>query len=240
MKIDVALSFRLIRPEIIQQSYCIVIDIFRATSTMCVAFANGCKEIRPVSTIEECYNTKKDGYILVGEREGLDIEGFDYNNSPTTLSSVNLTEKKICMTTMNGTLAINAVSQSKGIVIGSFLNISSVLSHIQENSFESVVCVCGGNNGGWNMCGADTLFAGAIVNRVRDFGYSLATDNAMIAENFYQQNKDDKARFIEQSSFKKQFSNSKLHLKDAEFCLQEDLYSCLPIWDGQKLKVSVK
>ena len=53
MKIDVALSFRLLRPEIIQQSYCIVIDIFRATSTMCVAFANGCKEIKPVSTIEE-------------------------------------------------------------------------------------------------------------------------------------------------------------------------------------------
>ena len=136
---------------------------------------------------------------------------------------------------MNGTLAINAVSQSKGIVIGSFLNISSILNHIQENSFDSVVCVCGGNSGGWNLCGADTLFAGAIVNRVRDFGYSLAKDNAKVAESFYLNYKDKKEHFIETSDFKKQFSTSTLHLRDAEFCLQEDLYSCLPVFDGQKL-----
>ena len=50
----------------------VVIDVLRASSTMIAALHNGCKEIIPVTEIEEAVNMSKnydkDSFLLCGER----------------------------------------------------------------------------------------------------------------------------------------------------------------------------
>ena len=52
-KIDVCISPELLHLYNIENSIVVVVDIFRATSCMTTAFANGVEAIIPVSTIED-------------------------------------------------------------------------------------------------------------------------------------------------------------------------------------------
>jgi 2-phosphosulfolactate phosphatase len=238
MKINVIPSFRLLQPERVKDGVCVVIDIFRATSTICVALHAGCTEVKPVATIAACRDHRKDGYLLVGERDGDDIAEFDFNNSPRALKQQNLAGKKICLTTTNGTLAIDSVSHAHEVIIGSFLNISTVIEYLIAHRAETITCVCSGRNSGYDLCGGDILFAGALITRLKAFGYQPAQDNALIAEHFYEKFADNRQLFFEGSDFKRRAAHNDALLKDGEFCLQEDYCKVLPILTADKLLIS--
>src|SRR4051812_36485939 len=65
----------------------IVIDLLRATTTICCALAAGANEVIPFRTIEETLAAAEKGgrdrVVLGGERGGRRIEGFDLGNSPS-------------------------------------------------------------------------------------------------------------------------------------------------------------
>jgi 2-phosphosulfolactate phosphatase len=62
----------------------VVIDIFRATSSICYGIGNGAEAIVPVAEVEEClaYHEKHPDYLLAAERNGEVVAGFDFGNSP--------------------------------------------------------------------------------------------------------------------------------------------------------------
>src|SRR5580765_7771057 len=80
-RIDVCFSPALFSLSDASQSIVVVIDILRASSSICVAFEHGVKSIVPVSTIEEALTYKSKGYLLGAERHGEMLEGFDLGNS---------------------------------------------------------------------------------------------------------------------------------------------------------------
>ena len=86
----------------------IIIDVFRAFSLEAYLFAQGCKEVRAVYDKEQAYAFKKEHpeYILIGERQGKILPGFDYGNAPSSITGKDFSDKTVIHTTTNGTLGI--------------------------------------------------------------------------------------------------------------------------------------
>ena len=81
-KIEVCLSPALLHLHDIRQTTVVVIDIFRASTSICYGIENGAKAIIPVATIEDCLSYPKAKYLHAAERDGKIVDGFDFGNSP--------------------------------------------------------------------------------------------------------------------------------------------------------------
>src|SRR5215213_1857342 len=88
-------------------SIVVVIDILRATSSICVALEHGAERIVPVAGVEEAKSYREKGFVIAAERNGEMIEGFDFGNSPFSFMGENVKGKSIAFSTTNGTQAIN-------------------------------------------------------------------------------------------------------------------------------------
>jgi len=202
----------------------VVVDILRATSCMTTAFAFGIKSITPFAKLEDCLAMKEKGYVTAGERDGKKVDGFDLGNSPFEYMEEKLKGKKIAFTTTNGTVAIAKSVGAREIVIGSFLNLSAITGYL-SNSDNNVLVVCAGWKGRVNL--EDTLFAGALVDRLSDHT-EPDCDAPLAAQHLYQQAKDDLNEFLKDSSHVKRLAKLNIH-KDIRFCLTPDQYSVVPV-----------
>lgn len=121
----------------------IIIDVFRAFSTEAYLFANGAEKIIPLLTTEEAFALKKEHpeYVLMGERGGLKVEGFDYGNSPTEILDIDFSGKTIIHTTSNGTRGLMNAVNADEILAGSFVMANSIVKHIKQHGFETISLV---------------------------------------------------------------------------------------------------
>lgn len=138
----------------------VIIDVFRAFSLECYLFDMGIKEIRPVGTIEEAFELKKNlkDSVLIGERHGKKCEGFDYGNSPSSILAENVKGKRIIHTTSAGTQGIVNAKGASEIITGSLVNAKAVAEYIKSRQPEKVSLVCMGN-GGVRQAAEDELCA---------------------------------------------------------------------------------
>src|SRR5476651_1169171 len=123
----------------------VVIDIFRATSSICYGIENGAEAIIPVSQVEECaaYIEKGPDYLLAAERDGKVVERFDYGNSPFSYTKEKVSGKTVQLTTTNGTHALHLSRAAKKIVAGSFLNLTALCNWL-KTQHEDILLVCAG------------------------------------------------------------------------------------------------
>src|SRR6056297_2516169 len=114
----------------------VIIDVFRAFSTTCYAYEKDAAKIIPVGNIEKAYQLKKENpeFILMGEREEKKPTGFDFGNSPSLLSSANLSGKAIVHTTSSGTQGIEAALRADEVITGSFVNASAIVQYIRNQN----------------------------------------------------------------------------------------------------------
>src|ERR1700754_471578 len=164
-RLDVCLSPALIPLYKVEDYIVVVIDIFRATSSICYGIENGAEAIIPVSQVEECsaYREKGLDYLLAAERDGKVVDGFDFGNSPFSYTREKVGGKTVVLTTTNGTHALHQSIRAKRIVIGSFLNLTALCNWLAAQP-EDVVLVCAGWKNNFNL--EDTLFAGAVADRL--------------------------------------------------------------------------
>ena len=210
----------------------VVVDILRATSCMVTAFAHGVESITPFADLSACQAMKAKGYITSGERDGKKVDGFDRGNSPFEYMGDDTRDKKIAFTTTNGTQAIEKALGAKKIVIGSFLNLSSVVKYLLFGD-NSILIVCAGWKGKVNL--EDTLFAGAIMEKLRNH-IEPDCDAPLVAQHLYNLAKDDMVKFLSNSSHVKRLQRLNIQ-KDIEFCLTPDQYSIVPVLTGGKLTI---
>lgn len=125
----------------------VIIDVFRAFSVACYAFEQGVKRIIPVADIETAFQLKAQlpDVLLVGERKGRKIAGFDIGNSPTAILRAELRGKTMVHTTSNGTQGIANAKQATQIMTGSFVNAKGIADYIHSNAISDVSLVCMGN-----------------------------------------------------------------------------------------------
>lgn len=140
----------------------VIIDIFRASTTITTLLENGIKYIVPVLTVEAAYEYRKHNknILLMGERNGIKPSGFDYGNSPYDLSGKNFTGSAAVITTTNGTKAIHNALSADIIFIGSLRNMYTLADIISALN-RSVAVICSGTNSNFSM--EDFYAAGILV-----------------------------------------------------------------------------
>ena len=223
-KVEVCLSPELIHLFELKDKIVVVTDILRATSCMTTGIASGVTNIKPVATLEECRALKAEGYFTAAERDGNKVDGFDIGNSPYSYMEERFKGKKIATTTTNGTLAISKSIEDSEVIIGSFLNLSTVANYLtQEN--KDVIIHCSGWKGNYSL--EDTLFAGALIEKlIQDF--DPADDATFSANASYQSAKYNLLDTILGSSHAKRLEKHNIR-KDIELCSTIDKYDVLPI-----------
>jgi 2-phosphosulfolactate phosphatase len=147
----------------------VIIDVFRAFSTACYAVRNGASQIIPVGDVELAYKLKEKNpdYVLMGERQGKMLPGFDYGNSPTDIQSVDFSGKTVIQTTSAGTQGFANAKDADELITGSFVNAEAIAAYIRKKSPAQVSLVCMGT---WAVRPADedTLCAEYIAGRLNN------------------------------------------------------------------------
>lgn len=237
MMVDVIPSIKELTPQKIYGKTAIVLDIFRCTSTIVTASANGCSEVIPVLNAEEAVEVssrhEKGSYIIAGELGGKKIRGFELGNSPYEFSKDKVFGKKIILTTTNGTRAIKACKPAKNLLIGSFINAGAVTSCAFGYS-KDIIIVCAGSNGGLAL--EDVLGAGYLVAQLKQ--YTEEIRQSELAKTFYylyMYFKDHLNRLLASTR-----SGSNLqslgYAADIDFCLQQNIYKVVPVFRNNSIK----
>ena len=127
----------------------VVIDVFRAFSLECWLFAMGAEEICPVGAVADALAWRKrdPDCVLIGERHGRKLEGFDFGNSPSTVDPEAVRGKRIIHTTSAGTQGVTSAVRADGILTGSFVNAKATARYIRQQNPEKVSLVCMGKAG---------------------------------------------------------------------------------------------
>lgn len=231
--LEICLSPALYPYHRLDDSIVVVIDIFRATSTFCVALANGAKSIIPIASAEEtvAYKGTK-GYVIAGERDGFKLDGFDLSNSPFDfMENPEVRDKHIAFTTTNGTQAIDLVKNDATVVVGSFLNESALVNFLVKQE-KNVVLLCSGWKNTINY--EDTLFAASLAQKMRQENiWESETDTYMMVQTLYRAGEKDLLTYIYEKSARVKKRAKELG-EEFAFCLQRDILQNIPIFkDGQ-------
>jgi len=221
--IDVCLSPHLLPLYQLEGKLVIVVDILRATSCMVTAIAHGVNHIIPFNNVADCAAMRQVGYLTSGEREGKQVEGFDFGNSPFSFMDASLAGKKLAATTTNGTECIKKSEAAASIVIGAFLNIDTVANYILSTNSD-VVIACSAWKGKPNA--EDTLFAGALVALLPT--WTPESDNCLLAETLWHAAKENPLAFIEQTTHVQRLHKLGI-VEDIAYCLKHNTYPVLPI-----------
>ncbi|WP_423147397.1 2-phosphosulfolactate phosphatase [Rubrolithibacter danxiaensis] len=229
-KIEVCFSPALLHLYDIKNSIVVIIDIFRATSSICYGIENGAEAIIPVASVEACRSYCSTEFLLAAERDGKVVEGFDFGNSPFDYTSEKVEGKTVVLTTTNGTHALNESREAYKIVIGSFLNLNSLCDWLKEQS-EDVFLLCAGWKNCFNL--EDTLFAGAVVHLLKEDGFQL-DDSGIAAEDLYAVAKTDLKNYLKKTSHGERLKKLGIE-KDIEFCLNVNLTTAIPVLKGDRL-----
>jgi 2-phosphosulfolactate phosphatase len=110
----------------------VVIDVFRAFSVACYAFAGGVERMIPIGEIDKALALKRanPGWLAFGERYGKPLEGFDFGNSPTHIVEADLRGKTIVHTTHAGTQGLTNAQGADVVLTGSLVNAGAICRYI--------------------------------------------------------------------------------------------------------------
>ncbi|TAE47683.1 MAG: 2-phosphosulfolactate phosphatase [Bacteroidetes bacterium] len=230
--IHVCLTPALIDQFDVSDAIVVVIDVLRATTTMCVAFDHGVQLMVPVEHIDECQQYRDQGFLIAGERSGEQLADFDLGNSPFAYAKDVVSGKKIAITTTNGTRAIKAAQErgAKEVVVGSFSNIGILCDWLISQN-QHVCLICSGWKDHPNL--EDTIFAGAVARKLRNHFYRFQ-DTTIMAEAVFQSANRRKRYFMRNSSH----FNRLIHLnlqKEVKYALHRDTHPVLPIMVNHEL-----
>jgi 2-phosphosulfolactate phosphatase len=217
----------------VSNSIVVIIDVFRATSTIATALYNGAEKVIPVANVDDCIELgKKLNAITAGERDGKVIEGLQHGNSPAEYYREFIQNKTLVLTTTNGTRLLHMALESGAIevVTGSFPNISSVCDHLTEKN-KDIILACSAWKNRFNL--EDTLFAGAVIHRVKESFY-INCDSSLMAEEMYKMHKNDLYSFIRKTSHWHRLASYGLE-KDLDYCVTPDAANVLPVYKNGAL-----
>ena len=230
-KIDICLTPSLLNLFDLSNKQVVIIDVFRATSAMCVFLNNGGDKVIPVATVDEAKNYKKNNdnnishYLVAAERNGSIVPGFDLGNSPLLYDGKNFNGCSLVITTTNGTLAINkAKTGHVKMLLASFLNASAIVNYLSLAK-EDVLIVCSGWKG--RCCVEDLLLAGCLSTHLLNTSkFHTDSDSVLLANNTYNIAKLDMFNFLANSAYR-----TRMNLDDdVKFCLQKDIMDIVPMW----------
>lgn len=227
--LDVFTTSSSISDEDIRGKTVVVIDVLRATSTILTALSNGAKSVVPVEDMgtagKIATNLDPSSYLLCGEKDGKQIEGYDLGNSPFEYSEEVIAGKTLILNTTNGTKALVRCTNASKVYIGSFLNLSAVCEQLKNDTNE-ISLVCSGWKGRLSL--EDVLCAGYIVNQV--YGGIIpddAKDGAKVAMGLYERFGNEILDTVSTTNHAKRLIGLGFE-SDIAYCCQVDIIDFAP------------
>jgi 2-phosphosulfolactate phosphatase len=166
MKLTVHFLPALADPHQLAGATVVVADVLRATTTMLAALWSGARAIIPCLEIEDALRVAgslRGDAVLGGERGGRRIPGFQLGNSPAEYTPAAVSGKTVVLTTTNGTRALQACRAARRVLLGAFVNISSLVDELARA--DDLVFLCAGTDG--QVTCEDVLLAGAAVRELQ-------------------------------------------------------------------------
>ncbi len=227
--IEVCFSPRLFGDIMTRGDYIVVlVDILRATTSICTAFENGVLRILPVDSLGEAKAMKERGFLVASEQDGQKLDFADFGNSAFNFTSEAIGGKTLVYCTTNGTRALEIAKPAKKIAIGAFINLSALANWL-ESQKSNVVILCSG----WKnkFCLEDTIFAGALAeNLLGKAGFESHCDSAVAAIDLWHTAKNDLLGYIEKAAHRHRLK--RLGLDDVvPFSFQIDQTDVVPVFE---------
>ena len=167
MRLDVAFTPAGLTPAEVQGRTVFVIDILRATTSMCAALSRGAKSIIPVASTEEALKLAQTigstDVLLAGEKDCLRIPGFQLGNSPLEMTEGTVRGKTVVIATTNGTKALLASQGAAAAYATGAANLTVSGERAREalEQKSDVLIVCAGRDGAFSL--DDAYCAGRLA-----------------------------------------------------------------------------
>ena len=221
-------------PEILTKENFIgvLVDILRATTSICTAFENGIKTIIPVASLDEARILKAQGYLVASEQDGKKLDFADFGNSAFSFTRDKIEGKTLVYCTTNGTHALEMAKDAKTIAIGAFINITALKNWLLKEN-KNVVILCSG----WKnkFCLEDSIFAGALTEALLATpGFITRCDSVEAALDLWSLAKHDIPGYIEKAAHRQRLK--KLGLDDViPYSFMSDLTTVVPVFKGKEI-----
>lgn len=127
----------------------VVIDVLRAFSTAAYAFDAGAESIAVVGTIEEAFEMKRADpeIVLIGEKGGWPVDGFDYGNAPSEVIGEDLSGRRIAMRTSAGTQGVVRCQHADTLLAASLVCARATADFIRSKGPAQVSFIITGADG---------------------------------------------------------------------------------------------
>ena len=199
----------------------VVVDAFRASTTIAVLVARGARVV-PVASIEHA-RSYAGADLRAGERGSARVAGFDFGNSPTEIAEAEVPSgSTVVLSTTNGTRVIEAARGAPAILTGAFVNASSLADELAAGTHGPRVVVVGC---GWEgrRASEDEAAAGAILRRLKERGAELDGRARRVVEAYLSRplellRSNRGARRLERLGYG----------RDLDLCLAEDTVPAVP------------
>lgn len=226
MNLETCFSPALFNPGDHINKVIVIIDVLRASSSICTAFANGATGIIPVADVNEAREYKLKGYLVAAERDGFILDFADFGNSPFNFTKEKVSGKTIVYSTTNGTGIINMAAAGYLTVIGSFLNIGA-LTQFLLNENKDVMLFCAGWKNRFNI--EDSVCAGAMAEKLLESSlYETNCDSTLAALDLWSLAKPDLSAYIEKAAQRSRLRDKQLD-DCLGFCLTPDFTNKVPV-----------
>ncbi len=231
--IEVCLTPKLFSEIQTHENYIVVlVDILRATTSICAAFNSGVKTILPVSTLDEARAMKEKGFLVASEQDGKKLDFADFGNSAFNFSREAIDGKTLVYCTTNGTRALEIAKKAEKIAMGAFINLTALTSWLIDEE-KNVVILCSG----WKnkFCLEDTIFAGALTEKLIQSGdFTTQCDSAAAALDLWRLARPDILKYIEKAAHRHRLK--KLELDDViPYSFSIDATQVVPVYMGGEI-----
>lgn len=142
----------------------VLIDVLRTCTTAPLLLERGVAELALTPSLGLARQAAKEGQLLVGERQGVPPEGFNYGNSPGPLARADLAGERVMMVSENAPRWLEQVANAEAVLLGSLYNAAAVAELVGRMAPARVDLVCSGFAGEPDMDDAVTaaLIAGLL------------------------------------------------------------------------------
>ena len=230
MQITVSINSKNFKSGELNDKTVVVVDVLRASSTIITAIAHACDRMIPAASPMEAAEIKKvsEGEVLLGgEMDLKKIQGFDMGNSPLEYTENSILEKIIVFSTADGSITIKKCDEAAEVLIGAILNAQAVAKKVLAIGRDTYL-VCAGTQSKFST--DDIIGAGCILDRILELDTGVEMDDlGKVALKIYRQSRNNLMHAMEGCT-QYEYLKRKGHRKDVEFCLQEDLFSVVPVY----------
>lgn len=153
----------------------VAIDVLRAFTTAARLFGHGVKQIILVSGVEDAFRLRDQNpdYLLLGEVDGMPVDGFDLGNSPSRLVGKDVLGRTVVQRTTTGTQGVVMARNADVILAAALTNITATMRLIRKLAPAELTLIQTGYfpEKGWgeeDVACADVL-EGLLLGRIVDW-----------------------------------------------------------------------